>query len=151
MNFTCKIISYNSADYLQWIALRAQILRLPLGMNLTDEDIKNDKNEIIICIFDRKNPVGGLQLKPLGINKVRLRQMAVSENYRNQGLGKKLLNFAEKTALKNGFFNIELHARKTAVEFYKKSGYQVSGQVFIEVGIPHLFMKKELCRQANYF
>ncbi len=129
---------------MQWLNLREKILRLPLNMSLTYKDVENDKNEIIICIFDGQKPVGGLQLKSLGRNKVKLRQMAVCKKYRNQGLGKKLLNFAEKTALKHGFTLIELHAREEAVEFYKKSGYQISGSLFTEVGIPHLFLSKNI-------
>jgi predicted GNAT family N-acyltransferase len=144
MNFSCKIVSYNSDNYLQWLALREQILRLPLKKYLDYKDVENDKNEIIICIFDGKKPVGGLQLKPVDTKIVKLRQMAIQINYRQRGLGKKLLNYAEKTALKLGFNRIELHARKTAVAFYQKSGYQASGSMFTEIGIPHMFMSKNI-------
>jgi predicted GNAT family N-acyltransferase len=37
-----------------------------------------------------------------------------------------------------------MHARKTAVGFYEKFGYQVSGNVFEEVTLPHFVMEKDL-------
>jgi predicted GNAT family N-acyltransferase len=43
-----------------------------------------------------------------------------------------------------GYHRIELHARDTAVPFYKKMNYSISGSVFKEVGIDHFFMSKEL-------
>jgi predicted GNAT family N-acyltransferase len=37
-----------------------------------------------------------------------------------------------------------MHARKTAVPFYERIGYQVAGEEFLEVGIPHYEMRKLL-------
>jgi predicted GNAT family N-acyltransferase len=39
---------------------------------------------------------------------------------------------------------IVLHAQLSAMEFYKRGGYQMHGAVFEEAGIPHLEMKKRL-------
>jgi predicted GNAT family N-acyltransferase len=39
---------------------------------------------------------------------------------------------------------VVLHARETAVSFYKKLGYTKEGNVFEEVGIPHWKMTKPL-------
>jgi len=51
---------------------------------------------------------------------------------------------SEKFAVVKGFEKIELHARDTAVDFYKKSGYIPEGNIFKEVGIDHLSMYKIL-------
>jgi len=37
-----------------------------------------------------------------------------------------------------------MHARKTAIGFYEKSGYSVIGDEFTEVGIPHFEMVKKI-------
>jgi predicted GNAT family N-acyltransferase len=37
-----------------------------------------------------------------------------------------------------------MHARKSAVGFYEKFGYRISGNEFIEVSIPHIVMEKKL-------
>ena len=41
-----------------------------------------------------------------------------------------------------GFRNLVLHARASAVEFYEKLGYAVIGDEFIDVTIAHVRMAK---------
>jgi predicted GNAT family N-acyltransferase len=43
-----------------------------------------------------------------------------------------------------GLSQVELHARLSAVGFYRGLGYAVVGQEFQELGIPHLKMKRRL-------
>jgi predicted GNAT family N-acyltransferase len=37
-----------------------------------------------------------------------------------------------------------MHARKNAIGFYEKMGYQVTSEEFLEVTIPHVVMEKKL-------
>jgi predicted GNAT family N-acyltransferase len=39
-----------------------------------------------------------------------------------------------------------LHARQTAVAFYERLRYAVDGEPFMEIGLPHRTMTKELPR-----
>jgi predicted GNAT family N-acyltransferase len=73
-----------------------------------------------------------------------MRQVAVDTAIQQQGIGKKLIAFAEKFAKENSVTHIECNARETAVPFYQKMKYEVVGAPFLEVGIPHFFMQKEL-------
>ena len=53
-------------------------------------------------------------------------------------------SFYEQEARATGIKKIEFHARKTAVKFYQKLGYHLEGEEFLEVGIPHFKMEKNL-------
>ena len=55
------------------------------------------------------------------------------------------MQFAENIARDRGFRSIMMHARKTAIGFYEKLGYEVSGTDFIEVTLPHVIMEKTVC------
>ena len=70
--------------------------------------------------------------------------MAVLNNLQGKGIGRALMMFAENIARDRGFRKISMHARKTAVGFYEKLGYEVEGDEFLEVTIPHHIMKKGL-------
>ena len=70
--------------------------------------------------------------------------MAVEQDIQKSGIGTSMLKFAEFMAAKNGFGTITLHARKVAVRFYEKHGYEKVGEEFTEVGIPHFKMEKQL-------
>jgi predicted GNAT family N-acyltransferase len=54
------------------------------------------------------------------------------------------MQFAENLARDRGMKKLVMHARKTAVGFYEKLGYKVTGEEFEEVTIPHYEMEKVL-------
>jgi predicted GNAT family N-acyltransferase len=70
--------------------------------------------------------------------------MAVQNNLQGKGIGASLMNFAENIARDSGYKKMMMHARKTAVGFYEKLGYNVVSNEFIEVSIPHFVMEKKL-------
>lgn len=141
-----KVIEYESAEYNQMVALRYEILRKPIGLTFTEEDLQKDKHDLLLI---SRYPNGGeltgcCILTPLNELTTQLRQMAVADFCQGKGLGSMLLSFAESVAIKHHFEYVYLHARKTALEFYKKKGYSVEGDQFTEVGIPHFEMMKKL-------
>jgi len=70
--------------------------------------------------------------------------MAVSPRLQGQNIGARLLGFAEEWARDNGIHRIETHARMVAGGFYERRGYEAYGDVFEEVSIPHIKMRKSL-------
>jgi predicted GNAT family N-acyltransferase len=54
------------------------------------------------------------------------------------------MTFAENIARDHGYRRLTMHARKSALGFYEKSGYKVCSDEFEEVTIPHYVMEKEL-------
>lgn len=140
-----QIISYQSREYFQAVRLRDQLLRAPLSLSITDEDIRKDQYDEHIGLFDDKNKVVGiLLLTPVDQDTVKMRQLAVEPALHGQGLGKKLVNFAESFSVRKGYQRMMLHARKPVVPFYVKLGYTIEGDEFIEVTIPHYKMVKKL-------
>ena len=139
-----KVIDYGSKDYSQMIALRYTLLRKPLGLNFTDEEIKKEADDILIGCFDDDKLEGCCMLTKTEAGVVRLRQMAVVSGLQGKGIGKVLLQFAENIARDRGFKKIVMHARKTAIGFYEKSGYKIISTEFKEITIPHYEMEKIL-------
>jgi predicted GNAT family N-acyltransferase len=74
----------------------------------------------------------------------RVGRMAVLSSDRKHGVGAKLLTTLEDEARRRGLDGIKLHAQLSAMEFYKRHGYEADGAVFEEAGMPHLEMKKAL-------
>jgi ribosomal protein S18 acetylase RimI-like enzyme len=73
-----------------------------------------------------------------------MRQVAVSDKHQGLGVGRALVDFSEKYAGDNGYSKISMHARESAVGFYLKLGYEVEGEPFEEVTIPHRSMFKRI-------
>ncbi len=139
-----KQIDHGSKEYKQMVALRMEILRKPLGLNFTEEELANEKNDILIGAFDEEKILACCLLTKIDNATIKLRQMAVQNNLQGKGIGASMMNFAETVARDKGFKKLMMHARNTAIGFYEKFDFKVNGAEFIEVNVPHHVMEKRL-------
>lgn len=139
-----RIIDHGSGDYQKMIGLREIILRKPLGLTFSPEELESEKKDILIAAFEDERMVACCVLTVENGKSARLRQMAVAAEVQGKGVGRALIHFAENVARDRGYRKVTMHARKTAVGFYEKMGYAVSGPEFEEVTIPHFTMEKSL-------
>jgi predicted GNAT family N-acyltransferase len=138
------LIEYDSEQYMESVVLRQAVLRTPLGLKYTKENMVNDANEYHIAATDGKAIIGILLLKPLSDALVKMRQVAVHSDLQGQGIGKKLVAYSEDFCKNMGFQTIELNAREVSLDFYLSQDYQQIGDQFLEIGIPHFKMIKNL-------
>ena len=139
-----KQIDHGTKEYLQMIKLRNEILRQPLGLILTAEELETEKEDILIGAFDEEDMLACCMLTKADHNSLRLRQMAVQNNLQGKGIGASMMNFAEILTRDKGYKKIIMHARETAIGFYEKLGYTVVGDKFTDVTISHFVMEKKL-------
>ncbi len=137
-------ISINTPEYDQMLQLRDDILRKPLGMELDRSRLAADATDFLICCFEEEEMIGCVILSPVNETDLKLRQMAVSKDYQGLGIGREIVGWAEDFAKHKGYKRIEMHARKYAIPFYEKLGYEPFGDEFLEVTIPHYQMRKTL-------
>lgn len=130
--------------YQQVLDLRNRVLRLPLGMTLSEADIAGEDQQSIIVYVHQNQVCGCVFLKVQEEGLMKMRQLAVEHQMQGKGIGRALVEFAESLTLQQQISTMVLHARKTALDFYLKLGYTALGNEFTEVGIPHFKMKKDL-------
>lgn len=139
-----KIIDHGTAEYQQMVKLRDDILRKPLGLSFTPEELESEKDNLLIAAYEDDLMLGCCMLVEEEPGVARLRQMAVLNDLQGKGIGRALMHFAENIARDRGYKSICMHARANAVGFYEKVGYRVKGDRFMEVTIPHYLMEKRL-------
>jgi predicted GNAT family N-acyltransferase len=139
-----KQIDHGSKEYKQMIALRNEILRKPLGLNFSEEELAKEKDDILIGAFDEDKILACCLLTKVDKATIKLRQMAVQNNLQGKGIGASIMNFAENVARDKGYKKLTMHARNNAVGFYEKFNFKVNSNQFIEVNIPHFVMEKQL-------
>ena len=139
-----KQIDHGTKEYQQMVKLRSDILRRPLGLTYTPEELAREKEDILIGAFDDDEMLACCLLTKVDNKCLKLRQMAVQNNLQGKGIGASMMSFAELVARDKGYKKLIMHARKTALGFYEKLGYKVAGDEFIEVTIPHFVMEKKL-------
>jgi predicted GNAT family N-acyltransferase len=139
-----KLIDFGTKEYQQMVRLRMDMLRKPLGLNFQQDELDKEKEDILIGAFEDDRILGCCLLTKVDDKTVRLRQMAVPNNLQGKGIGRALMIFAENIARDLGYKILVMHARKTAIGFYEKLGYNSTGNEFVEVTIPHYVMEKKL-------
>jgi len=127
------------------IQLRDIILRKPLKLEFTPEQLASEHDSFHFAYMNPEyEMLGCLVMKPVDMETVRMRQVAVSNEYQNKGIGTSMVFFVEKWAKERGFSKIILHARDVSIPFYDKLCYNKKGKAFFEVGIEHFVMEKDL-------
>ena len=125
-------------------ALRERLLRAPLGLRFTTEELAAEATDVHIAAWGPGGVIGGVLLRPLDDRQGKLRQMVVAETHQRLGVGTALVRALEDEAHGRGLQHVVLHARDHAVGFYAALGYAVAGRPFLELGIPHRRMTKTL-------
>lgn len=148
-SFSILEITHGTPVYHEMVALREEVLRKPLGLRFSQQDIAGEKGDIHLAAFLGGELVGTVLLRPESDKVCRLRQMAVRVDLRRQGVGRRLVERAERLLAARDYRAVTLHAREAAVPFYEALGYVAVGEPFTEVTIPHVAMQKVLAEHNN--
>lgn len=138
-------IVHGSADYRQACALREALLRRPLGLAFSPEELQAESAQWHFGLFAGNELLACLSAVPADTGEVKLRQIAVRPETQGRGLGRNLMARAEAALVRRGCTAAWLHARAEAVGFYARFGYETEGDEFLELGIRHRTMRKFLC------
>lgn len=136
-----KILQHGTREYKDAVALRESILRKPLGLIFTADELELEKDHVQIAGFIGNELCATAVLVPEG-RIYKMQRVVVKENLQNSGIGSAMMEFCEKYALDHGFKEIYCHARDSAIPFYLKNNYIAEGDLFAEDTIPHLIMRK---------
>jgi predicted GNAT family N-acyltransferase len=139
-----KVIDHGTEDYQKMVDLRMEILRKPLGLSFSKTDLEKEKQDILIGAFEDDELLACCVLTKIGEDTCKLRQMAVRNKIQRTGLGAAMMNYAEQLAKDAGYKKMVMNARKTAKGFYEKLGYEIKGDEFVEVTLPHFYMQKNI-------
>jgi predicted GNAT family N-acyltransferase len=71
-------------------------------------------------------------------------RMAVLRQWRGQGIGGRILAALVARARERGMKRVVLNAQTHAIPFYARHGFVAFGDEFLEAGIPHVAMAREL-------
>ena len=95
-----------------------------------------DNDSMHILAYYNNKPVGTARL----LNDGHIGRMAVLKDYRNRNIGQNMLKYILKLAKNKSMQRVQLSAQEHAVEFYKKYGFSVTSDVYLDAVIPHYDM-----------
>ena len=138
------VIPHGSDLYSEMVQLRYRVLREPLGLTYTQEQLDAEHSYLHLALIESGQIVACLYqyLQEPGV--ARVKQVAVDLHLQGKGFGRRIMLEAEKIAFAMGAERCFLHARSNVAEFYTRIGYEPVGEPFEEVGIAHQAMLKML-------
>ncbi|MFZ3589286.1 GNAT family N-acetyltransferase [Bacillus sp. DJP31] len=109
-----------------------------------DEEIDQYEDECThVVVYTQNQPVAAGRLRNYdGIGK--MERICVIESHRKLGLGKVVMDQLELLAKEKGFQKLKLNAQTHAEAFYEGLGYQTVSDIFMDAGIPHVTMIKQI-------
>jgi N-acetylglutamate synthase-like GNAT family acetyltransferase len=133
-------------EFQRYRDLRWKILRAAYDQpKITEQDdLGIEDFPIMVCEVDGI-PIGVGRAHFISEDQAQIRSISVEEEWAGKGIGTMILNELEKIVLEKGAKRIIIHARNSAVEFYKKNGYKVvepSYTLFEQ--IKHTLMEKKI-------
>jgi GNAT superfamily N-acetyltransferase len=133
-----------SEEYWRLVELRRIVLRFPLGMDYTQEQLLNECGGFYFGGWLDHKPVAYASAYRVDKDKIQFKQVAVHPELQGRGFGQELMLTLEGWAQFHGYSRSVLNARKVVEGFYQKLGYVSEEPEFEEVGIPHIRMRKSL-------
>ncbi|MDD9194797.1 GNAT family N-acetyltransferase [Aliivibrio sp. S3MY1] len=101
-----------------------------------------DQSAVHAIVYSNAQPVGTGRILDDG----HIGRIAILKAFRGQGLGSKIVLSLIDEAINKGYPRVYLGSQKHAIDFYTKLGFEPFGNEFMEAGIPHLSMEKQLNR-----
>ncbi len=94
----------------------------------------------VLAWNDIGEAIGTSRMQPNGT----IGRMAVIKDWRGHGVGRMLLHTLLDLAARQGLARVTLSAQIHALGFYQRAGFHVVGEPFMDAGIPHRKMVREL-------
>jgi phosphoribosylformimino-5-aminoimidazole carboxamide ribotide isomerase len=113
------------------------------GQKLFEMEIDEDADGTHFGAFKDNKLVAVVSLFQKGEN-FQFRKLAVDPQAQKMGVGTGLLNYITDYAAGNGGKRIWCNARDTAIGFYLKAGYKLTGQQFSKNGFDYEIMEKAI-------
>ncbi|MGM7682030.1 GNAT family N-acetyltransferase [Cytobacillus sp. Hm23] len=115
---------------------------VPLEDEFDEYDQLNGKcDHVLVFINDEAVGTGRIRFVD---GQGKLERICVLAPYRKFGVGKVIIQALEEIAEDKQITRVKLHGQTQAEGFYKKLGYDILSDVFMEDGIPHVLMGKGL-------
>jgi predicted GNAT family N-acyltransferase len=109
-----------------------------------EEEIDQFEDEAVhFVLYNDDSPIGAGRFRVVdGYGKVE--RICVLKEARKTGAGNAIMNGIEEHALEQGLHKLKLNAQTQAIPFYARLGYEVVSEEFLDAGIPHKTMMKEM-------
>lgn len=141
MIYSIRLVSWREARAALTAVREAVFIREQGVPSQLEWDGLDDSALHALAEDERSQPIGTARLLENG----HIGRMAVLASWRGRGVGTAMLERVLMAARARGVSAPRLHAQTHAVEFYRRLGFEVVSGQFLDAGIPHVTMQRDIC------
>ncbi|MFD1040693.1 GNAT family N-acetyltransferase [Virgibacillus byunsanensis] len=109
-----------------------------------EEEVDQHEEEAIHFVgYEDGKPIAASRLR-LVESYGKLERICVMKEHRGKSYGSQIIQAMEDEISKNGYKKAKLNAQTHAEDFYQHLGYETISGEFMDAGIPHVTMVKQL-------
>lgn len=116
-----------------------------------DEQKVSMEEEIDVYEDEAIHFIGYQDDSPIAASRLRwvedfgkLERICILKDHRGKSYGTKIIQAMEAEVIQKGYSKVKLNAQTHAIAFYERLGYEVVSDEFLDAGIPHVTMIKQL-------
>lgn len=145
-DFTVSVVDWaNDGDRTACESVRDQVFVIEQQVAREDDrDEWDPRSRHVLARDVAGNPIGTGRLTAAGV----IGRMAVMRDWRGRQVGAVMLNTLLEQARALAYPTVELHAQSQAVPFYERFGFERYGDEFVECGISHWNMRRDVAPLA---
>lgn len=102
-----------------------------------------DEQAIHLIGYDTDKPIAASRVR-FADSYGKLERICVLKDQRGKSNGAQMIESMESIIKNEGYTKAKLNAQTHAIDFYQRLGYKVISGEFMDAGIPHVAMTKEL-------
>ena len=141
--FEVKLVQ-NEQDLERAFDVRKQVFITEQGVPLHLEMDEFDQKAIHFIVNDGDTTIATARLREIDAKIGKVERVCVLKNYRGKRLGVLIMQMVEKFATEKEWKKLKLHAQSYAIPFYEKLDYVPTSPEFMDAGIPHRAMEKDI-------
>ncbi|MEO4054276.1 GNAT family N-acetyltransferase [Solibacillus sp. CAU 1738] len=141
--FEVKSVTTNE-QLQQAFAIRTKVFVEEQGVPVHLELDEHDKTALHFIVMDGDTTIAAARLREFEPQVGKVERVCVLSEYRGKRLGILLMEYIEQVAKESNLKKLKLNAQSYAVPFYEKLQYVVTSPEFMDAGIPHRAMEKNI-------
>lgn len=115
--------------------------KIPRPLDRDPFDLSADH---VVAYDDAGRCIGTGRAVRMDTRTCQIGRMAVAPEHRRKGVGSLVLEALERMAVLRGLRDLFLLCQIPAIPFYEHHGYVKDGPQFLDHGVPHVIMRKQL-------
>lgn len=145
MNLLQIQIAHSEEDIKRCFSIRKKVFVEEQGVPLSIEIDDHDQSATHLLVSQNGQAIGAGRFRWYDDKKtIKVERICMLPTHRGQGNGRELMQKVEEFAIQQKATQLLLNAQVTVLPFYEKLGYEQCSEEFMDAGIAHVSMQKNI-------